>query len=124
MRVAEAYMTKAEAMFHKGDANGAKNLINTTIRARANAAPLDNLDEETLCDEWSREFYCEGRRRTDLVRLGYFAGPEADAHGYSWEGRGSAKSGDAFVSLDKKYNIFPLPNSDVVVQGLKQAEGY
>lgn len=124
MRVAEAYMTKAEAMFHKGDANGAKNLINSTIRARANAAPLDNLDEETLRDEWSREFYCEGRRRTDLVRLGYFAGPEADAHGYSWEGRGSAKSGEAFVSLDKKYNIFPLPNSDVVVQGLKQAEGY
>ena len=124
MRVAEAYMTKAEAMFRKGDAAGALALINSTIRARAHAKPLPAIDKRVLCDEWSREFYCEGRRRIDLVRLGFFAGPEADANGYTWEGRGSAKSGEPFVSLDKKYNIFPLPNSDVVVQGLKQAEGY
>ena len=124
MRVAEAYMTKAEALFHKGNKADALNLINSTIRARANAAPLPDLDETVLCDEWCREFYCEGRRRIDLVRLGFFAGPEADAHGYTWEGRGGAKSGQPFVSLDKKYNIFPLPQSDVEVQKLTQAEGY
>ena len=124
MRVAEAYMTKAEALYRQGKNGEALNLINTTIRARANAAPLASLDERVLCDEWSREFFVEGRRRIDLIRLGFFAGPEADAHGYTWEGRGSVKSGGAFKSLDKKYNIFPLPNSDVVVQGLKQAEGY
>lgn len=124
MRVAEAYMTKAEAMYMQKKDADALSLINTTIRARAHAKPLTSLDKGVLCDEWSREFYCEGRRRIDLVRLGFFAGPEADANGYSWEGRGSAKSGEAFVSLDKKYNIFPLPASDVQVQSLKQAEGY
>ena len=124
MRVAEAYMTKAEALYHQGKNAEALALINDNIRARANAAPLAALDDKELCDEWSREFYCEGRRRIDLVRLGFFAGPQADANGYTWEGRGSVKSGEPFKSLDKKYNIFPLPNSDVVVQGLKQAEGY
>lgn len=124
IRVAEAYMTKAEALFHQGKTADALTLINTTIRARANAKPLPALNERVLCDEWSREFYCEGRRRIDLIRLGFFAGPEADANGYTWEGRGSSKSGEPFKSLDKKYNIFPLPNSDVVVQGLTQAEGY
>ena len=124
MRVAEAYMTKAEAMYMQKKDADALSLINTTIRARAHAKPLTSLDKGVLCDEWSREFYCEGRRRIDLVRLGFFAGPEADANGYSWEGRGSAKSGEAFVPLDKKYNIFPLPASDVQVQSLKQAEGY
>ena len=124
IRVAEAYMTKAEALFHQGKTADALTLINTTIRARANAKPLPALDKRVLCDEWSREFYCEGRRRIDLIRLGFFAGPEADANGYTWEGRGSSKSGEPFKSLDKKYNIFPLPNSDVVVQGLTQAEGY
>lgn len=124
MRVAEAYMTKAEALYHQGKTADALSLINDNIRARANAAPLATLDDRTLCDEWCREFWAEGRRRVDLIRLGFFAGPEADANGYTWEGRASVKSGDAFKSLDKKYNIFPLPNSDVVVQGLKQAEGY
>lgn len=124
IRVAEAYMSKAEALYHQGKKADALSLINTTIRARANAAPLADLDEKILCDEWSREFYCEGRRRTDLVRLGFFTGPQADAHGYTWEGRGAAKSGDPFVSLDKKYNIFPLPASDVQVQHLTQADGY
>ena len=124
MRVAEAYMTKAEALYHQGKVSEALGIINDEIRARANAEPLLTLDDQTLCDEWCREFYCEGRRRIDLIRLGFFAGPKADANGYTWEGRGSVKSGGAFVSLDKKYNIFPLPNSDVVVQGLKQAEGY
>ena len=124
MRVAEAYMTKAEALYHQGKESEALSLINDNIRARANAAALPSLDDRTLCDEWCREFYCEGRRRIDLVRLGFFAGPEADANGYSWEGRGGAKSGEAFVSLDKKYNIFPLPASDVIVQGLTPTEGY
>lgn len=121
LRVAEAYLTKAEAMGRQGNWDAAKGLLNTTIRARANAKPLETLDEDVMLDEWCREFYCEGRRRMDLVRFGQFAGPTATRH---WEGRGGAKSGAKVVSLDAKYNIFPLPQSDVIVQGLKQAEGY
>ena len=121
LRVAEAYLTKAEALGRQGNWAAAKDLLNTTIRARANAKPLETLDEDVMLDEWCREFYCEGRRRMDLVRFGQFAGPTATRH---WEGRGGAKSGAKVVSLDAKYNIFPLPQSDVIVQGLKQAEGY
>ena len=78
-----------------------------------------------LLDEWSREFWLEGRRRIDLVRFGQFAGPGVTRN---WEGRGNAKSGDAPKNMDKKYNIFPIPNSDVIANpnlaGINDANGY
>ena len=109
MRIAEAYMTKAEAMFRLGDAGGAMSLINKTIRARANAKPLTSLDEKTLCDEWCREFWGEGRRRIDLIRFNRFAGPQADAAGYHWEGRGGNST---YKTVEEKYNWFPVPSDD------------
>ena len=109
MRIAEAYLTKAEAMFRLGDATGAMNLINTTIRKRAHAADLTALDEATLCDEWSREFWGEGRRRTDLIRFNRFAGPQADDNAYKWEGRAGAAT---YKSMDEKWNWFPIPSDD------------
>jgi len=109
MRIAEAYLIKAEAMFRTGDVNGAKDLINTTIRARAHANPLTTLDEKVLCDEWCREFWGEGRRRIDLIRFNRFAGPKADENSYQWEGRGGAST---FTSVDEKYNWFPVPSDD------------
>lgn len=109
MRIAEAYLTKAEAMFRLGDINGARNLINTTIRKRANAQALTTLDEATLCDEWCREFWGEGRRRIDLIRFNRFAGPQADANNYHWEGRAGAGN---FKSIDEKFNWFPVPSDD------------
>ena len=109
MRIAEAYLTKAEAMFRLGDVNGAKTLIDNSIRARAKAVPLDNLTEAKLCDEWCREFWGEGRRRTDLVRFNRFAGPKADENSYQWEGRAGATS---YKSMEEKWNWFPIPSDD------------
>jgi hypothetical protein len=109
MRIAEAYMTKAEALFRLGDKAGAMDIINTTIRARAHAKPLESLSEEELCDEWCREFWGEGRRRVDLIRFNRFAGPQADAAAYHWEGRGGAKS---YKSMDEKFNWYPVPSDD------------
>ena len=109
MRIAEAYLIKAEAMFRLGDVSGAKNLINSSIRARANAAELKTLDEAALCDEWCREFWGEGRRRVDLIRFNRFAGPQADAAQYHWEGRGGAAT---YKSLEEKWNWFPVPSDD------------
>lgn len=123
IRVAEAYMTYAEAQFRLGNTSEAAATIQV-LRDRANNTASFTVTEQFLIDEWAREFYCEGRRRTDLVRFHRFAGPEADAYAYTWEGRASQKSGEAYKSLDKKYNIFPLPASDVTVQNLTQAEGY
>lgn len=113
LRLAEAYMIEAEALFRQGGKEvEALDIINNVIRKRANAAPLTSLDEKTLCDEWSREFYTEGRRRTDLIRFNRFAGPKASANSYTWEGRGNKKSGEPYVELEEKWNWYPIPNDD------------
>lgn len=119
LRLAEAYMIQAEAMFRKGDKTGALDIINNVIRKRANADPLPELDEETLLDEWSREFWFEGRRRMDLIRFGRFFGKEANNHRYHWEGRyGKADLPPAvnspwFVVKEEEFmNWFPVPSED------------
>ena len=114
LRLAEAYMIQAEALFRKGDQGGALNIINNVIRARANAEPLLTLDEESLVDEWSREFYYEGRRRIDLVRFGRFFGAEADQNRYHWEGRMGKNDGPQFFTTGtpEYMNWFPVPSED------------
>ena len=114
LRLAEAYMIQAEALFRKGDQGGALNIINNVIRARANAEPLLTLDEESLLDEWSREFYYEGRRRIDLVRFGRFFGAEADQNRYHWEGRMGKNDGPQFFTTGtpEYMNWFPVPSED------------
>ena len=114
LRLAEAYMIQAEALFRKGDKSGALAIINNTIRARANADPLLDLDEESLLDEWSREFWFEGRRRMDLIRFGRFFGQTADMNRYHWEGRMGKPDGQQFyVTGSQEYmNWFPVPDED------------
>ena len=114
MRLAEAYMIQAEALFRQGKTGDALNIINNVIRARAHADALPSLDEETLLDEWSREFYFEGRRRIDLIRFNRFFGPESDQHQYHWEGRmGKADGKQWFQSGTSEHmNWFPIPSSD------------
>ena len=119
LRLAEAYMIQAEALFRMGKTGDALDIVNNTIRARANADPLPSLDEEKLLDEWSREFWYEGRRRIDLIRFGRFFGPEADQYHYHWEGRmgkndmAPAVNSPFFVSgTPEQMNWFPIPSSD------------
>ena len=114
LRLAEAYMIQAEAKFRTGDIAGALDIINNTIRKRANADPLPSLDEETLLDEWSREFWFEGRRRIDLVRFGRFFGPEADKYRLQWEGRMGQRDGQQFFTTGtpEYLNWFPVPTID------------
>lgn len=119
LRLAEAYMIQAEALFRMDRGSEALDIINTTVRARAHAEPLLSLDEETLLDEWSREFWFEGRRRIDLIRFGRFMGKEADQHRYHWEGRKGkqdkepAVNSPFFVSGSEEYmNWFPVPSED------------
>jgi len=72
-----------------------------------------------LLDEWSREFWFEGRRRMDLIRFGRFFGPESDQYRFHWEGRmGKADMPPAvnspfFVAGTPEYmNWFPVPSED------------
>ncbi len=120
MRVGEAYMTYAEAQFRLGNNSEAEIAIKA-LRDRAHNTAAFTLSEQFLLDEWCREFYAEGRRRIDLVRFGKFAGPTADYH---WEGRGGNASADGLIALDKKFNVYPIPESDIVAGGLTQTEGY
>ena len=104
MRAAEAYLTYAEAQYRLGQGD-ALTVLNQ-LRARANAAPLTSIDETVIRDEWGREFFAEGRRRTDLVRLDMFAGKK-----YGWE----YKAGNQFgqKEIEGHRVVFPLPLSDV-----------
>ena len=121
MRVAEAYLTLAEAVFRGASAGMTAEAAVQALRDRAHNNDAFTITEEFLLDEWCREFYAEGRRRMDLVRFGKFAGPTANYH---WEGRGGNKSSEGLVVLDKKYNVYPIPESDIVAGGLDQTEGY
>jgi len=115
MRAAEAYLTMAEASFRVNGANqDALNKINA-LRDRAHAKQMEmsELTEEGILDEWSREFWFEGRRRTDLIRFNRFYGPKSDAYSYQWEGRAALPDGGAFKSgTDACRNWFPVPTKD------------
>ena len=68
-----------------------------------------------ILDEWSREFYFEGRRRVDLIRHGKFGGSS-----YKWMWKGGAKDGRTFPSY---LNIFAIP-ADQVKGEIQQNPGY
>ena len=108
MRIAEAYLTYAEASIRKNGAAGntdAADKINA-LRKRANATQKNTYTLDDVCDEWSREFWLEGRRRMDLIRFGKFAGQSK----YKWEWMGGSYEGNQFPSY---MNVFPLPVNEL-----------
>lgn len=120
MRIAEAYLTYAEASVRKNGATGnsdAKAKLDE-LRIRAHAPVRGTYTLDDICDEWCREFWLEGRRRTDLIRFGKFAG-QSD---YKWEWMGGVYEGNQFPSY---MSIFPLPVNEISNnKNLKQNTGY
>ncbi|ANU56259.1 starch-binding outer membrane lipoprotein SusD [Bacteroides caecimuris] len=102
-RLAEAYLTRAEALFRQDkDATADIN----KLRSRANCTRMvETVTEQELIDEWSREFYMEGRRRSDLVRFDMFT-----TNKYVWDWKGGTMNGAPVAS---HYNVFPVPVSDL-----------
>jgi hypothetical protein len=119
-RVAEAYLTYAEALTRQ--AGGANTTDEATTYINALRSRASNYDQKSsyslneVLDEWSREFYFEGRRRVDLIRFGKFGG-DTD---YVWAWKGGVKEGRNFQSYK---NIFAIP-SDQVKGEIKQNTGY
>ncbi len=78
-----------------------------SIRSRAHASTRTNaysLDD--ICDEWSREFYFEGRRRMDLIRFNRYGGN----NNYTWQWKGGSYEGRSF---DAHLNIFAIPTNEL-----------
>jgi hypothetical protein len=104
MRLAEAYLTYAEAdaHLHGGTctADGADML--NLLRTRAHVSTLPTVTLGDIADEWAREFMFEGRRRSDLIRLGLFTGDS-----YLWDWKGGQKAGKA---IDNYLSRYPMPD--------------
>jgi len=118
LRVAEAYLTYAEASIRKNGQNTTANKYINELRARAHASQETSYTLEDVFDEWAREFWFEGRRRMDLVRFGRFGG-QSD---YLWEFMNGIPTGGSFSS---DFNVYGLPSTDLDANtNLKQNPGY
>ena len=119
-RVAEAYLNAAEAEMHLNGENSAKaKSYIDALRNRAHAAVRASYSLNDVLDERARELYCEGQRRTDLIRFNQFGGSQAT---YKWELKGGSSNGTTF---DKYLNVYPIPSSEILSnKNLTQIDGY
>ena len=119
-RVAEAYLNAAEAEMHlNGEGSAKAKKYIDALRDRAHAAKRASYTLNDVLDERSRELYCEGLRRTDLIRFNQFGGTQAT---YKWELKGGSTNGRTFA---KTNNLYPIPSSEIRSnKNLTQIDGY
>lgn len=121
LRKAEAYLTYAEAVTRLAGSGAAPadavSAINA-LRARAHATEKASYSLNDILDEWSREFYFEGRRRVDLIRFGKYGGTTD----YQWQWKGDTYAGRDFMSFR---NVFAIPQSIIAENpSIIQNNGY
>jgi hypothetical protein len=111
-RLADAYLMYAEAVLRGGTGGSTATALGyvNEIRTKAYGNTTGNITLGMLTlpwilDERARELYWECHRRTDLIRFGVFTGGT-----YLWQWKGGVMAGQA---TDAKYNLFPLPDSDL-----------
>lgn len=124
-RLGETYLSYAEAVLRGGSGgsiNTALDYVNA-LRTRAyNGSLAGNITSSAMSldfilDERGRELYYEAVRRTDLIRFNKFT-----TSAYLWAWKGGVKAG---TSVAGKYNLFPLPPSDLSANpNLTQNTGY
>ena len=123
-RLAEIYLTYAEAVLRGGsggDATTALNYINL-LRQRAYGNATGNITAGQLTlpfilDERARELYWEATRRTDLIRYGQFTEGT-----YLWAWKGGVIGGQAVGNHRK---LYPIPAADLTANpNLVQNPGY
>ena len=104
-RLAEIYLTRAEAKYRlNGSQDGLADILEVQDRANRQIK-ASSVDEQTLIDEWCREFYMEGRRRSDLVRFGLFTGSK-----YLWSFKGGSENAQG---IPAKFDIYPIPGDEI-----------
>jgi hypothetical protein len=111
-RLADVYLMAAESVLRGGSgmtrAEGL-DLINA-LRQRAYGDNSGNITDTQytlpfILDERARELYMECTRRTDLVRFKCFTTGD-----YLWQWKGGVVDGR---SVDSKFNIYPIPSSEL-----------
>lgn len=116
IRLAEIYLSAAEASMHTGDTATALKYVNY-IRQRAGLTDWVDADLslDALYNERARELYTENCRRTDLIRAGRWIS------GYNWTWKNNVQGGQDFPS---HFNLYPLPTTVIELAGYKQNPGY
>lgn len=112
-RLADVYLMAAEAYLRGGEGISGKDALELVNRVRLRAYNQDergkisdtDLTLDFILDERGRELYLESVRRTDLIRFGKFTSDE-----YVWQWKGGILDGRA---VNKKYNIYPIPDTDL-----------
>lgn len=119
IRLAEIYLTAAEAMLKGGGGSEALALQYVNyIRQRAYASkytPWTSLTMADLQDERCRELYGENVRRTDLIRWNLWC------TGYNWDWKGGVKAG---TNLPEYTKLYPIPSRVMVASDYEQTTGY
>ncbi len=109
IRLADAYLLKAEAQFKLGLTNDAATTINV-IRARAKATPITGADVniDFILDERSRELFLEEERRGTLLRT------------HKWFERTQLYNKYGGEKISQRDTLFPIPQ-DVIDANLTKA---
>lgn len=126
-RLADVYLMYAEAVARGGQGGDLATAVGyvNDLRERAYGDRLHGVNEawlkadnyRNILNERGRELYWEALRRTDLIRFGLFTSAS-----YLWPYKGGVMGG---VGVDNRYNVFPIPATDLSVNGsLQQNDGY
>lgn len=122
-RLADVYLMYGEAVARGGQGGNATTAMGyvNELRERAFGDTSENVTEADLntdfyLDERCRELYWESTRRTDLIRFNRFT--TADK---LWEWKGGSSSG---TSVDSKFNIYPIPSTELMANPNLYNENY
>jgi starch-binding outer membrane protein, SusD/RagB family len=113
----------AEAVLRGGNGGSRTQALTyaNQLRERAYGNSDSDLKESQLSldyiiNERARELYLESERRTDLIRFGEFTTSK-----YLWQWKGGTKDG---MAVDNKYNIYPIPNTELTANPNLYNENY
>ncbi len=122
-RLADVYLMLAEAVVKGGEGSSMATALGyvNDLRTRAFGNSSGNITESQLTadfilDERARELYLECVRRTDLIRYGKFT-----TSSYLWQWKGGIMNGQA---VDSKYNIYPIPSTELTANPNLYNENY
>ncbi len=125
-RLADVYLMLGEAVARGGAGSSASTALGyvNELRQRAfgDQYTTDGQVRQTemtvdfFLDERARELYWECIRRTDLIRYNKFTNSS-----YLWQWKGGVKDG---IAVDDKYNIYPIPTTDLTANPNLKNDNY